>query len=194
MSQQTVQVGLTSYILQDNEKEMGRMLDDMQNKIIHFLKKTIGDQDINFTGDMTKSIKKENTNGVHFVTIDSPYAHLVDKGLSPGTWVNYDSLKKWVYAKIGITEEPELTDVTWKIMRKIQRDGIKPKRFVKKAIKEFIGKYGVSSIRRIGGGGKRSGFTKALNKINRIIKKLNKIVRAVSNPVVKANRTLRRYK
>jgi len=182
----------TGYILSENREEMDRFMDHMQIKIIHKLKKTIGEQDINFTGDMTKSIEKGKEDGLHIISINSPYAHLVDRGLSPGTWVNYEKLKIWVQGKIGITEEPELSSVTWKILKKIQRDGIRPRRFVKKALKAFIGQFGTPSVRRVGS--KRSKSGQWLNKISKAIRKINKNLRKISKNISKVTKPLGRYK
>lgn len=164
---------------------MDKMLDNMQDKIIHNLKKTIGEQDINFTGNMTNSIHKHSENNTKSVVIDSPYAHIVDKGLSSGTYVNFDALREWVKGKLGIDEE-NLTDVTWKILRKINKDGIKPKFFVKKALKKFIGKYGVITPTRM----RSNNGSKTLGKINKIIR----IAKKISKNINKVSKNIGRFK
>ena len=84
---------------------MGKFKDNIRDKVIHNLKKVIAAGDINFTGDMTKSIHKETQSNIQFVIIDSPYAGLVDKGMSPGTWVNFDKLHAWVEGKLKILDK-----------------------------------------------------------------------------------------
>lgn len=190
MAQQAQQQGNTDYISNDNTVEMGKMQVDISKKIIHNLKKTIGDEDINFTGKLTDSINRVKMDGVYMVLIDSPYAHIVNWGLAPGTWVNFDALKLWVEGKLGVPQS-ESENVTWLIMKKIQTQGIKPKFFVKKALKSLIGKHGVVSLKRMnvkkhGKWGKR--LNKAKNKVNKVIKKINKSAKKVNKSAKKASK------
>ena len=203
MAQQTQQQGNTDYILDENTVEIGKMKVDMSKKIIHNLKKTIGDEDINFTGKLTDSIHRVKMDGVHMVLIDSPYAHIVNWGLAPGTYVNFDALRIWVEGKLGVPSD-QSENVTWLIMKKIERQGIKPKFFVKKALKKLIGKHGVVSLTRVSvkkrsKWGRRlnkanKSVNKALTKINKNIKKANKIASKSINTATKFYKALRKYK
>jgi len=192
MAQQQQQGFTNPYMLAVNESEMANFKDNIRDKVIHNLKKVLGDGDINFTGDLTKSIHKETASGIHFVYIDSPYAGLVDKGMSPGTRVNFDKLKAWVIGKLKISDTAvnqfgksfwtgEATNVTYKIFRKIERDGIKPTFFVKKALKKLIGKHGQANLRR--SSGKKQG--KWMKKLKRGLKKLSKILKKASKKGMK---------
>ena len=193
MAQQQQQGFTNPYMLAVNESEMANFKDNIRDKVIHNLKKVLGDGDINFTGDLTKSIHKETASGIHFVYIDSPYAGLVDKGMSPGTWVNFDKLHAWVEGKLKILDNVtnpsgksyytgEATDVTWRILYKIQRDGIKPTFFVKKALKKVIGQFGQANLRRSSGGNKQGKWAK---KLKRGLKKAGKILKKVSKKGMK---------
>ena len=135
-------------------------------------------------------LNRVKMDGVYMVLIDSPYAHIVNWGLAPGTWVNFDALKLWVEGKLGVPQS-ESENVTWLIMKKIQTQGIKPKFFVKKALKSLIGKHGVVSLKRMnvkkhGKWGKR--LNKAKNKVNKVIKKINKSAKKVNKSAKKASK------
>ena len=193
MVQQQQQGFVNPYMLSENESEMGKFKDNIRDKVIHNLKKVIAAGDINFTGDMTKSIHKETQSNIQFVIIDSPYAGLVDKGMSPGTWVNFDKLHARVEGKLKILDNVtnpsgksyytgEATDVTWRILYKIQRDGIKPTFFVKKALKKVIGQFGQANLRRSSGGNKQGKWAK---KLKRGLKKAGKILKKVSKKGMK---------
>ena len=117
---------------QSNLKEINRMTDDIQKELIQKIQKQIGMDDITFTGNLRKNIKGGFWGSFKTVEADTPYAYFVEFGLPPGKWVNFDALRLWVEGKLGISEEEELNTVTWKILRKINNKGIKPKRFMKK--------------------------------------------------------------
>ena len=139
---------------------------------------------------------------VHMVLIDSPYAHIVNWGLAPGTFVNFDALRIWVEGKLGVPSS-ESQNVTGLIMRKIYTEGIKPKFFVKKALKKLIGKHGVVSLKRMnvkkqGKWGRRlnkakKNVNKALKKINKSIKKANKIAKKANKTASKSINTASKY-
>ena len=188
---QVQQQGNTDYILDENTVEIGKMKVNISKKIIHNLKKTIGDEDINFTGKLTDSIHRVKMDGVHMVLIDSPYAHIVNWGLAPGTFVNFDALRIWVEGKLGVPSD-QSENVTWLIMKKIERQGIKPKFFVKKALKKLIGKHGVVSLKRVsvkkkGKWGRR--LNKAKKNVNKALKKINKSIKKANRIAKKANKT-----
>jgi len=178
-------------LVPDNEYEILRFQKDVGEEIIANIRDILQDEDINFTGDLSTSFSLVLMYGKAWVETDNKYAHLVDKGLKPGTYVNYDAIKDWVKIKLGF-EEPELTEVTWKIVRKIRTVGIPPKRYIKKALKGVISTHGALSApsRR----SKRSSGSKTLNKINKMIRKISKIVKKASRTLNKGFRMTRRYK
>lgn len=185
-------VTTTIRLVPDNEYEILRLQKDVGSEIIANMRDILRDEDINFTGDLAASFSLVLMYGKAWVETDNKYAGLVDKGLKPGTYVNYDALKDWVKIKLGF-EEPELSEVTWKIVRKIRSVGIPPKRYVKKALKMVIGDHGVVTVRR-GSKSKKSKGSKLLNKINKVVKKINKIVTKLSRNINKGYRGVRRYK
>ena len=163
---------------QSNLKEINRMTDDIQKELIQKIQKQIGMDDITFTGNLRKNIKGGFWGSFKTVEADTPYAYFVEFGLPPGKWVNFDALRLWVEGKLGITEEEELNAVTWKILRKINNKGIKPKRFMKKGIKALISKRGVISTRGKSSGRKqKSAIGKFFSKVSKLSKTINKYVK-----------------
>ena len=194
-----------------NEYERFRMQKDLGVELIKNMKRILRDEDINFTQDLSNSFElvmnvKTNSSSVE---TSNPYANFVDKGMRPGKWVNFDALYDWVRIKLDF-EEPELTSVTWAILKKIHYKGIAPTHFAKKAIKMVIGKHGIAGTKRkynkkskvSGGlGDKRSKWakrvakvkakvSKSAKKVNKILKKVRKNVTKTSN-LRKINRGLR---
>ncbi len=164
----------------NNERDIFRLGTDLQNDLIDNLKETLQMADINFSGDLSDSIKSYNEGQLKFVMIDSPYASIVDKGLPPGTRVNFDALKNWVTKKLGITGETELMEATFKIQNKILGKGIQPTFFVKKAIKKLTSTAGVSLKRRIGQKRQSSRSNKTVRTINKYNRKLKKVAKIVN--------------
>lgn len=141
-------------MLPENEYELMRLQFNIIKSLIYNLRQVIYEQGITFTGDLADSfIPYFNPYGAKTksmmpgVLTNNPYAHLVDMGMSPGMWVDYDALYDWVRIKLGI-EEPELTVATWNILKAIRKNGTKPTRFVKKAIKKLIKEHGYHKKRR----------------------------------------------
>ena len=167
---------------QSNLKEINRMTDDIQKELIQKIQKQIGMDDITFTGNLRKNIKGGFWGSFKTVVADTPYAYFVEFGLPPGKWVNFDALKTWVEGKLGISEEGALNAVTWKILKKINSKGIKPKRFMKKGIKALISKRGVISTR-----GKSSG-RKQKSAIGKFFSKVSKLSRTINKYVKKADK------
>lgn len=161
-----------------NVYEVDRMFNDMETDLIQRIKTQLDTDDINFTGDMSKTVHSENSKDEYFVVVDSPYAKPVEYGLSKGVKVNIDKLRYWVENKLGITDARELEEVTFKIFNKIRAKGIAPKRFVKKAIKSMI--YNVRApVRRKISKPKKSKFGKLLRKISKYVEKTHKITKQI---------------
>ena len=170
----------------ENRAEINRLTSDLQTKIITNTKKMLSDMDINFTGNLSDSIKKGiNQYDERTVEITSPYAVPVEFGMPAGIHVNFDELRKWVEGKLGVSKD-ESKDVTFSIWKKILDKGIPQTRFFKKAIKLTIGEVGILNLRisrpkdkwlkrikKFNRGVKK--VTKYIKKFNKVRKKLNKI-------------------
>ena len=185
----------------ENEYERFRMQKDLGVELIISIKKVLRNEDINFTQDLSNSFElvmniKSVTSAVE---TSNPYANLVDKGMRPGKMVNFDALYDWVRIKIGL-EEPELTSVTWAVIKKIHYTGIAPTHFAKKAIKMVIGKHGLAGTKRkykkksktsSGMKNKRGKYAKAFSKakvkVSQTAKKINKILKKVRKNVTKTS-------
>lgn len=186
----------TKTFVPDNEYEILRFQKDIGSEIIINIRQILRDEDINFTGDLSKSFSLVMINGKAWVETDNKYALLVDRGLNPGTYVNFDAIKNWVKIKLNINKEPELTNVTWKIVRKIRSSGIKPKRFAKKAIKMVIGKHGLPNIKRHLGSNKKKS-SKFFKRVKKLVKVVNKVIKSIKkglNTASKYQKKIGRYK
>ena len=195
-------VASTQVQVSENQYERFRMQKDLGVALITNIKKILRDEDINFTQDLSNSFElvMNIKSGTSAVETSNPYANLVDKGMKPGVTVNFDALYDWVRIKIGL-EEPELTDVTWKILHKIRNKGIDPTHFAKKAIKKVIGKHGLAGTHRrkykkkttISGqlADKRGRFAKMISKVkanvSKSAKKINKVLKKVRKNVTKTS-------
>ena len=205
-------VASTQVEVSENQYERFRMQKDLGVALITNIKKILKTEGINFTQDLSNSFElvMNIKSGTSAVETSNPYANLVDKGMKPGVSVNFDALYDWVRIKIGL-EEPELTEVTWKILHKIRNKGIDPTHFAKKAIKKVIGKHGLAGTHRrkykkkttISGklADKRGKYAKAFSyakaKVSKAAKKINKVLKKVRKNVTKTknlrkiNRVLR---
>lgn len=164
-----------------NKAEVERLAISISNGLNDSIKDQFVFQDINFTGDLSASfivIKQED--GFYAVVTKNAYAVPVDVGMPAGTAVNFDALYNWVVGKLGISEGDEAREVTFKIRQKILAKGIRAKRYMKKAIKSFSGKYGGKSAPRISKPRKSGGILKHIRKINRKLRKVNKVLKVVN--------------
>lgn len=176
------------YSVSENAYEILRMKKDMGVEIIDNIKDILQEDDINFTGDLSTSFKLIFSQNDIWIESDNVYANIVDKGMSPGTWVDFDALSDWVRIKLNIPDEM-VNEVTWKILYKIRRHGLEPKYYVKKAIKRFIGKRGMLKIKsspKTSNTRKRdNGILKSINTkikyIKRTLRKIDKILKPINN-------------
>ena len=175
---------MSSYqtIHEENLKEIERLNTIIQDGVITEVRKQLEVDDINFTGDLSKSVVKvDNINGMKGVEVQSPYGIPVNYGMPAGIYVNVEELKKWVIGKLGVSDEKEAEKIAWKIRYKILNKGIAPTRFFKKGIKRFVAKAGISNMsvstspRR-----KRSGVEKFLNSSLKAVRKANKNLRRIN--------------
>lgn len=175
-----------------NISEIHRLDDDISEEIIMNIHSILADNDISFTGELSKSAKSDIIDGIRYVVVDSPYATVVDKGMPPGNNVNFDALKNWVEKKLGITEEAELISATIKIQKKILGQGIKPTFFAKKAIKMLIGKRGVPKISNRRSSGKKGKFQRALDKTAKIMKKVSRFTKKFGRNLNKIDKAIKK--
>lgn len=173
----------------ENMKEIDRLTSNIQMELIKNIQKQLEVDDINFTGGLSESVEQGLSEDFKTVDINSPYAKVVEFGMPPGVRVNFDALREWVEKKLGISNEDELVAVTIKIQNKIASKGIKPKRFVKKAIKALIAKRGV--IRTSGNHRKIGKFEKKINKALKITRKISKLLRKMNKFKSKADKVRR---
>lgn len=180
-SQRPSSASKVSRISYENTREIERFNDDIVNDLLVRTRQQLVVDDIDFTGGLSKSVRTGTEGSFRTLDIDSPYARFVEFGLPPGIRVNFDALQRWVAGKLGISDEKENRIVSSKIFQKILGKGIKPKRFLKKAIKSLIASRGVLRTRSI---------TK--NKVSRFQKVLNKGVK-FAKKIKRKSKTLSKY-
>lgn len=88
-----------------------------------------------YTGELFDSweITRE---GDGSITIGSPlvWAAVTDGGRVPGKMPPVSALFPWVKAKLGITDDKEAMSIAWAIARKLEREGMEPRHYVRKAL------------------------------------------------------------
>ena len=182
--------------VEHNKSERERLSKDITTEVKRLVKKQLADDDINFTEDLSNSFELGiEDNGFATVQTSNRYAGLVDAGTPAGTKVNFDALRYWVENKLGVSPN-ESTNVTFKIYQKIISTGIQPKRYMKKAIKIFIGKHGkISVYNKITNRKKKSRLQKILGKafkhikaISKALKDINRTVKKITKPINKARK------
>lgn len=173
----------------ENLAEIRRLSNDIADEINSNIKKVLVTEDINFTGELSKSFHKVNSDDFVYLISNNPYAIPVDRGMPKGTVVNFDALLNWVKIKLGVEDEDQARDVTFRIRNKIISKGIAPTRFIKKAVNMFIMKYGVltPSVRRARVSKKKhktlTKVIKTLKKVYKATKKTAKFLNNVRNRV-----------
>lgn len=160
-------------VKKDNEKERLRLVDDIQESIIDNIHNILKHDDIDFTGDMSASFVKGKEGDFPTVETDNKYAGFIEFGMPAGEDIDYDKLRIWVEFKVGIPEGDELTAVTNIIYKRIKSNGIQPRRYMRKAIRKFVGMSGTTSIKSGGSNTpKKQGFSSKVKKAVTSVKKL----------------------
>jgi len=173
------------YLIEYNRAEMDRMMEDLQEDVIKKTREQLAVDDINFTSELSRSITAEKIGNQHWVVVKSPYAKFVEFGTPAGAKVNFDALRNWVEGKLGVSKD-ESDVVTMKIMNKIKKKGIKPKRFFKKGIKAVISQRGV--LRTAGTKRSIGRVEKFLNRGVKVSKKVNKASKRIAKHISKFNK------
>lgn len=91
--------------------------------------------DKNFTGSARESFYYNKYNGT--VSSRVPYAKVIDQGLPPDSDVNWEKLREWVKLSGKVDHDgsdADIDGVTWKVYKKIKRDGIEPTFMVVKTL------------------------------------------------------------
>jgi len=161
----------------DNEHVIDVLTDDISDDIVKISRRILRTEDINFTGGLSKKILQYTQGKFKFIKFDSPYAEFVEDGMPPGEDIDMSKLRKWVEKKVGITDEEQLSIVTGNIAKKIQNEGIVPKRFLAKSLDVVIKRWGKKDRNS---GARRANNTKSVLKIAKTIKsitsKINKLI------------------
>ena len=131
----------------ENIKERKRLINDVAEGIIENIHQQLEDDDTNFTGDLSDSFVVGLEGDFTTVESNNKYSGFIEFGMPAGENIDKEKLKLWVEGKLGFTDEDELNAVTHKIYQKLIKDGIAPRRYFRKSIRKFIGKYGKHSVK-----------------------------------------------
>lgn len=172
---------------EENLAEINRLSNDIADELKKNIQTVLSVEDISFTGKLSKSFKKIDDGVFVAIVSDSPYALPVDRGMPKGTVINFDALLNWVKNKLQISDEAEARDVTFKIRNKIISTGIRPTRFIKKAVNMFIMKHGVITPSQ-----RRSSSKKKHKTLAKIYKVLKKVYRTTKKTAKFLNNTRNR--
>ena len=116
------------------QSEIDRLVRDIQNDVMENIQRQLVIDDINFTGKLSHSVRTGHDGRFKTVEVASPYGMAVEFGLPAGHLISFSALFDWVKGKLKISDDDEAIAVTAKIQQKILDKGIKPRRFLKKAI------------------------------------------------------------
>ena len=186
-----------------NEAEMDRLTDDIANDLLSQIQWGLESTDgqvsgnpygkINFTGELSDSFSVEEIEGFKCVVTNNPYSGFVEYGTPAGNNINLniDDLRAWVFHKLGITDDDENLNVTFKIAKKIMKEGIKPRRFIKRAIKRMTANNPPVKRKPVV---KKSALGRAFNRVIKKLKKLNKMQRRIIKKINKIHKKVRKYK
>lgn len=84
------------------------------------------------TGFLLRSARKEKTFGGVKIIFDCPYAEEVEMGSEPHR-VPFNAIFKWAVRKLRLSEK-EAQSVTWAIIKKIEKEGIRERPYVRPAV------------------------------------------------------------
>ena len=113
-----------------NEAEIDRLTDDIAKDLLSQIQWGLESADgqvsgnphgkINFTSELSDSFSVQEIEGYKCVVTDNPYSGFVEYGTPAGNNINLniDDLRAWVFHKLGITDEDENLNVTFKIAKK----------------------------------------------------------------------------
>lgn len=115
-------------------KAIDEKFDEIADEIFADSQQIIVDKKIIDEGTLLKSgeIHREWLNKSIIYSV--PYAEMVEYGRLPGSLPPMEPLKKWVKRKRIAIKEPELTQVTWRIIKNIKKHGIKPRPYLSPAV------------------------------------------------------------
>lgn len=117
-----------------------QILDDIAQDIVDEIKKEIDFEDLKFTGQLQRSWEIEKT-GQNERTIGSPliWAAALDGGRVPGKMPPVDALFPWVKQKLGVVDDVEARSMAFAVAKKIEKEGIEPRHYVRRALLNLEG-------------------------------------------------------
>ena len=118
-----------------SEQILNDIATDLRDAIVH----EIEADHLVYSGQLKNSWQvSKNDDGS--VSVGSPliWALVQDEGRLPGKMPPPKKLFPWVMERIDGRDEKEIMRISWAVARKIERDGIAPKHFIKRALYRII--------------------------------------------------------
>ena len=114
--------------------DINRLVDDVGEDLVEQLTRTMYEMDKVVFGRMVQSWdyhKEDKT-----VASKRPGIWNVEFGREPGSRVPIEPLRNWLIGRFGM-EPKRASKIAYAVERKIYKNGIKPTRFVKRALEEM---------------------------------------------------------
>lgn len=139
------------FIIEADEEDLKEILNEKLNEIANFIfsksqenlvrpNPKVSKHTISDTGFLLRSGEINLTNpNVKVIKYSAPYAEFVEWG-SPPHYISPYTLVGWVRRKLRVGGK-NVNRVCWAISRKIEREGIAPKPFLRTAIEEAKAYY-----------------------------------------------------
>lgn len=111
------------------------ILEIVAEDLVERIRRKIEAKKLVFTGQLKKDIEIEKVGDYEYqIVLKAPHAGKMEFGADPHT-PDFELLYRWVLQKKGEPEE-FAEAATWRIIHKIEREGLEPRLFVKEAIEE----------------------------------------------------------
>ena len=169
----------------ENRDELNRMRVEILEKIRRNADKILDAKDINFSGWTKRSARIVTDFDQFQLQYSSPHAHFAEFGMPPWEAGNIDfhALRNWVEGKLGVPRESS-AEVTYAVKKKIENEGYRGYRFLRKAIKLTVGEIGISRLDREPSPPKQelilSKWEKRLVRAEKLMKKMAKAMQKIN--------------
>lgn len=109
-------------------------MQDICEDIVAQLQHEIVADGLVYTQELFKSWEITKEGDTYIIGSPLVYAQIMDEGRLPGKMPPVEVLFPWVMDKIKVKNKEEAKRVAWAIAAKIAKEGIEPRRYVKRAL------------------------------------------------------------
>lgn len=138
------------------DRKIRSELEDFFTEIAATLSNIIADEvPVGATGNLRNSVQVlgyNSRNGRAVVAVKANYAADVLQGQQPGTWPQFEPIKKWVRRVVGASEYQSwggddwevnsLKEATYLVQRSVYAEGTDPNPYLERSLKRLKQKYG----------------------------------------------------